>query len=344
MLLLTREPETLLANWQRPPAEGYAPQISTADDVKRGDVITAFLVISGCHADSDGLCDVSAELEVTYPDGSPYGDPLGGPLWKGPPGPKKTLLIGSFHVGIDVEPDDPVGIYRVDARVCDQGERETCVDLRQDFDVLRRMDSFDLRELTKSYYLDPRPEYVELAIRELAAIDQFLENQDTWPPMVGFLAEIFAAEPDRVPAWSALIEGLDEPARVIFRKALERSKGPRHDQDAEPSPSLNDIWWGSFFASGNTAFLDRLVDQLALVDGRPDLASFMVGSSAKWSLASNARQHRAVRSYLEARLAEEAGSQAGRREHLHEVLEKTPEEIRDEMVALLRERKAAGDL
>ena len=61
------------------------------------------------------------------------------------------------------------------------------------------------------------------------------------------------------------------------------------------SASLNDMYWGAFFATGRTVFLQKLVDQLRYVEEREDEALFLAGATAKWSLASNAQSHDLVR-------------------------------------------------
>lgn len=61
------------------------------------------------------------------------------------------------------------------------------------------------------------------------------------------------------------------------------------------SPGLNDMYWGTFFASGNPAYVRRLIDELKYYDERKDVELFAVGATAKWSLQSNAEIHPLVR-------------------------------------------------
>jgi hypothetical protein len=46
------------------------------------------------------------------------------------------------------------------------------------------------------------------------------------------------------------------------------------------------MYWGAFFASGNTDYLKKLIDQLHYVDERDDFSLFMTGVTAEWSLAA----------------------------------------------------------
>ncbi len=116
---------------------------------------------------------------------------------------------------------------------------------------------------------------------------------------MAFFSEVFAANPDRLPQWQVLIEKQDEQTKAALQRALSMSKAGGVLTLRGHSPELNDSYWGAFFASGNPAYLRKLVDQLRYFDERDDLALFMAGASAKWSLASNAESHVIVRSTLE---------------------------------------------
>lgn len=65
------------------------------------------------------------------------------------------------------------------------------------------------------------------------------------------------------------------------------------------SPSINDLRWGAFFASGDTRYLSRLVYEMEYYDRDDSLKSSVTVASAKWSLCSNAIQFSEVNRYLE---------------------------------------------
>ena len=62
---------------------------------------------------------------------------------------------------------------------------------------------------------------------------------------------------------------------------------------------LNDEYWGAFFATGNSQFINKLVEQLIYWNERNDMDLFLVAVTAKWSLASVAQSDQTVREILE---------------------------------------------
>ncbi|MCP3850725.1 MAG: hypothetical protein GY694_10895 [Gammaproteobacteria bacterium] len=73
--------------------------------------------------------------------------------------------------------------------------------------------------------------------------------------------------------------------------------------DAQLSPTRIDIWWGSFFATGDTNYLAKIIDQVGDLDAQSGTNNILVMGSANWSFESNCRQHRAVLDYAKHVLA-----------------------------------------
>ncbi|MCP4569945.1 MAG: hypothetical protein GY841_20385 [FCB group bacterium] len=67
--------------------------------------------------------------------------------------------------------------------------------------------------------------------------------------------------------------------------------------DAQLSPTRLDIWWTSFFATGDTGYLDMIIDQVGDLDAQSGAANISLMGSANWSFESNCRQHKAVLDY-----------------------------------------------
>ena len=339
MMHFSSDPDDFLAQWGRPPSPDYAPELKTPDSVRRGDLVVAFVFFTGCSADSAGLCNVTADLVVLAPDGSEYARVDDAEVWTGKaPPPEPYMQLAAAYLGIIIEPQDLLGEYTVTANVCDQ-VGETCLDLSQSFDAVHRLATFDFDQLMDTYYLDPRPEFVGLFIGKLSDRG-VLENPDSAPPAIAFLAEVFAANPEKVSDWETTIEAQPEPTRTRLFDALKLSGDPGAIRDINPpSPSLNDMFWGAYFASGNTQYLDAIIEKITLSDDRVDLNNFLVGGSAKWSLSSNIRNHLRVKQHVEARLL---SSEESTRIHLTEVIEKSPSELRSEMIEQLRAQHDAG--
>lgn len=196
----------------------------------------------------------------------------------------------------------------------------------------------ELNVFLHSYYLQPRPDLVADAIRALSS-SAVLSDETTVPPIAGFFSEVFAANPEKLAEWQTLIEEQDERAKNALNLALSISQAGGALQIKDMSASANDLFWGAFFASGKPEYVLKLVDQLKYYDERDDAGLFAAGAAAKWSLASNARQHEKVRSILEgARVT----SQGRMRDLIEEVLRKDPGRIQQETMEIVTRQRQAG--
>lgn len=121
MLLITDDPDAFFEAWNRPPSPDYKPKIETTDKARRGDTVVGVVIFSGCMPNADGNCTSSVEFKVFRPDGSVYADLEKSELWTDKPVlPPNTLQVGVTTLGFIVEPDDPFGVYRVEAKVLDE--------------------------------------------------------------------------------------------------------------------------------------------------------------------------------------------------------------------------------
>ncbi len=100
------------------------------------------------------------------------------------------------------------------------------------------------------------------------------------------------------------------------------------------STSLNDMNWSSFFATGNTKYLDNIVSHIPYAENRSDLNLFLTGATAKWSLSSNTIQHDAVSKHL--------NSLKDKNTLLKEILEKDPQYFREIMISILKKQRESG--
>lgn len=338
VLLLSSDPDEFLAQWDQPATPGYAPKMETTGTVRRGDLIVGFLFFGGCQADDEGLCNLVADLLVLDPDGGEYGRVDGAELWVGkPPPPEGNTQLGKTYLGIVIEPEDPLGEYTFTAHVCDR-VAETCLDLTQVFEATGRLVEFDLYELLHGYYLDPRPDHIDRAIRELAT-SGILEDENAFPPMVAFLTEVFSANRGELEGWKETIAVQDEAAREVLLFAVALSDNPKGILTWEQqAPYWNDMLWGAYFASGDTEYLQQIIENTQLAQERRDLNRYLTGASAKWSLSSNLRNHLRVKQYVEASLAQSSKHA----EVLQEVLDKEPGTIRAATTEILRTQHEAG--
>jgi hypothetical protein len=121
MILLTSDPEGFMRAWEKPPSSDYKPVMQKASTVKRGENIVGFLIFTGCKADKAGHCDTTADLVLRRPDGSIYAEQKEVEVWRAKPAPPPgRLQVSVSNLGLKVEPDDPLGEYRLTALVRDK--------------------------------------------------------------------------------------------------------------------------------------------------------------------------------------------------------------------------------
>lgn len=339
MLLISPDPGGFLNEWAKPPSRENPPNLVTTSTAPRGDATGAFVLFQGCRPNPDGNCDASVDFEVLSPDGSVYASLDDAELWRDKP----EVAVPVIQLGVDymvtlIDPEDPLGRYTVRARLCDQ-VAERCIDLTSEMEATHRLSEFDFEEMVSSYYLDPRPDFVP----------QFIESADhpnysaafvPSGPIEGFLAEIFARNPDKVEVWMALVEGLDQDRQQVFLEAKKHAQNPKAVVGSvPPSPSHNDWMWGAYFASGDTEYLDGIIATLPHSAHRESQEVFLAGATARWSLASNAQQHFAIERYVRERLQ---GADDELAPLLREALERDPASFREDLVRVIREQKEAG--
>jgi hypothetical protein len=121
MMVFTDDPEKFMEEWSKPPES--VPQISSVESARRGDTVVAFLFFSGCKA-RKGNCDSDVDFKLLRPDGSVYAEHSGVELWKGkPPPPGGSVQLSVANLGFRVEPQDPLGNYKLKAVVHDRNAK-----------------------------------------------------------------------------------------------------------------------------------------------------------------------------------------------------------------------------
>lgn len=105
------------------------------------------------------------------------------------------------------------------------------------------------------------------------------------------------------------------------------------------SAEINDIMWAAYFGTGETKYLDRLITETQFANRQDSLNLFFAGTSAIWSLSSNARQHKSIDSHLRSRLLT---SDSNTKALLTEILNTDPSVFRERTVAQIKEMKEKG--
>ena len=114
-LLIVENPRAFIEEWQKP----ETPKINPVSEVKRGVLIGAFVLFAACKPDAQGRCNSEVDYTVYRPDGAIYAERKEQPLWKEAAPPGTNIQLSKAILGIRMQQNDPVGEYKVKARVAD---------------------------------------------------------------------------------------------------------------------------------------------------------------------------------------------------------------------------------
>lgn len=196
----------------------------------------------------------------------------------------------------------------------------------------------DVGAFMQTYYLQPRPELIEAVVDALPSTG-FLRQPGNEATVMGFFSEIFAANPDRLAHWQIVMAKQDTQTKAALDRALRVSKTGGALTIEGHSAEVNDAYWAAFFASGDSKFIYKLIDQLRYFDERDDFQLFGAGGTAMWSLASNAQsQPRVKQAIAEAK----GGADKRTQELITELLGKDPELIRYDVKEIVKKQKESG--
>lgn len=173
------------------------------------------------------------------------------------------------------------------------------------------------------YYSNPEPHRVGDAIRA-ASSQGFMKNGQKAPPFIGFIAGVMSKNPSMAQSLAEQLTSLPEVDQSVLilgvwysaypeaKPLLERltKSMPKHkemidhlltngrpgllDLPLEQGPWVLDALWGNFMATGDDAPVARIISALPWINVRGDVSRLLVGGAARWSLISNAIQHRPV--------------------------------------------------
>jgi hypothetical protein len=114
-LIIVENPREFMEDWLKP----ETPKINIATNVKRGDLLGAFVLFAGCKPDAQGLCNSEVDYTIYKPDGGLYAERKGQPLWKEDAPPPPIIQLSRAILSFRMEKNDPAGEYRVKAKVSD---------------------------------------------------------------------------------------------------------------------------------------------------------------------------------------------------------------------------------
>jgi hypothetical protein len=115
--LWSLDPEGFLQAWAGP----TPPHLPTASRTARNQPIQQFILYGNCAVDRDGNCRLSARVDITAPDGTPYGEPLiFMAMPPAPPVPRDVIGLTPNGIGLTIEDGEQLGEYRIDLALTDE--------------------------------------------------------------------------------------------------------------------------------------------------------------------------------------------------------------------------------
>ena len=333
MLLVTDRMHEFLQGWARPQSLDYTPRLRTATKVGRGDTILVVVLHQGCAAGAANICDTDVDYRIVFPDRSILVEHLGGELWKGEPTQGAGLRLATIKLALEIGTDHPPGQYLIEAVVRDNNAGIS-LQLARELTVTEAP-SF---AWMSDYYLSPAPERFVVEVRRMSVAGA-LPRSDL--PMTVFLAEVMAANEDKIHTWLEQLNDLPEASRELLidaawmsRTASARDYLIREGRESmlnrpptdvlavEPtSAEVLDAWWAYFFGTGDKVAIRRLVSAFELWSGgslsdidvwppedseqRRQIDRDLVFNAALWSIGSNIEQHSRIAQIAEAMFYEE---------------------------------------
>ncbi len=196
----------------------------------------------------------------------------------------------------------------------------------------------ELSYLLHHYHLQPAPDQVASAMRFISDSGATRKQSSIAPLLAGFSCLFAASDVQHKREWLAVIDELDQPTRRLMTTAMQQA--PAELFSATPTgPGRNDMNWACLFITGERQYFDALVAMLAHLGEREDFNLFAAASTARWSIAANARQHPHVRALVEAL---RNGSDPHMAELAQQMLSEPQDAAKNQFVEVIRAQQARG--
>ncbi|MGI5173372.1 hypothetical protein H0R92_07190 [Treponema sp. OMZ 840] len=153
--------------------------------------------------------------------------------------------------------------------------------------------------------------------------------------LIGFYCELFK---DSI-LKEAILEGIASLEKDSITDFFYRIAALDYEQVCNQAPVLpdtNDMYWASYFASGDEKYLDYIFQ--AALRFQDDLSTpelFLTGQTALWSLASNARQFDSVRTYIDSK-------RSVHKKTADYILYTDPEDIKTAIIRIIASQREKG--
>ena len=319
------------ADWEskwNTPAE-TTPKFTTVEKLKIGERATILIFFANPQLDAAGSVNVTCDVKITRPNNQ-ITDNHGLKGFTGKlRGPVTNTYLTESVISFVGEPTDPLGEWVVDVTVHDHN-RHISIPLRSKFTLSAAvvttkplMPEKALNDWLTYYYLHPTPETTSLAIQSMQQLG-YLKKESVGAPLASFFSLIFRSSPMAIESSLKTFANFSsEEQQVLLRSlwlantkqakiqlgkliAIQVNNGIHDNEDlleSDPqeidklpvnSPDILDMLWGAFMATGEEKYVVQVISVLPFSTIKGDVARLLVGGSARWSLISNAIQHKRV--------------------------------------------------
>ena len=190
----------------------------------------------------------------------------------------------------------------------------------------------DFSEVLDTYYLEKDINLIENTIKFLNDSNNDYDNLE--PLITGFYGALFLKYPEIKKEFKSNIEKIKEEKFRNLIITLTTTNIKNLMNKFPISPSYNDMNWSAFFSTGENKYLELILNNTPKAENRIDLNLFLTGASAKWSLCSNANQHKKVKYFLE--------TTSNHKEIANEILNSYPVDFRNQLVEIIKEQRSKG--
>lgn len=238
------------------------PHLPRAEHVVRGERFAPHVFVQNPGIDGDGMARLRQDLRILRPDGTVYFEELDSDAYSGP-FQSGNLLRTSTFLEVRLEPEDPLGRYRVEATLRDlvAGTTGTCSS-ELELVEYEEGDGFssieDLEQWFSRYRGDPQPTRIIPAIL-CAARDGWSGERTS---LHGALRDLVGANLWLIPELLGRLDGADDATRrwilwIVSRQLQVGVEPPADLRDAD-----QEVW--NDFAAAHDPLFDP-------VQGREDI-------------------------------------------------------------------------
>jgi len=187
-------------------------------------------------------------------------------------------------------------------------------------------------QILQNYYLHKDKDLIDKAILFINKTP--MDNNSLHPIVTGFFGAAFLDDAVIKADFASKIDLVKKPEMKQLLQLLLSSNIDTIYSKTSVSPSLNDMNWSSFFATGNTKYLDNIIAHIPYMENRIDVNLFLAGATAKWSLCSNAKQNADVNKHI--------SSLKDKNPVLKEIIENEPQYFEQETIGILKKQRKSG--